>query len=92
MQLQAQIDTQIEQMKHEFRKEIEMIKAQAVLGVRSGDQQFKEKLEVLKEDRKDTRVKKQAVEQSKLISQRKGVRGEIQESNVSMGINNQFMQ
>ena len=92
MQLQAQIDTQMEQMKHQFRREIEMIKAQAVLGVRSDDQEFKEKLEVLKEDRKDTRVKKQAVEQSKLISQRKGIRGEIQDSNVSMGINNQFMQ
>jgi len=34
---------------------------------------------VLKEDRKDQRVQKQAVEQSKLISQRKGQRGEIQE-------------
>ena len=92
MQLQAQIDAQMEQMKHEFRKEIEMIKAQAVLGVRSDDKEFKEKLEVLKEDRKDDRVKKQAVEQSKLISQRKGVRGEIQDSNISVGTMNQFMQ
>lgn len=79
MQLEAQIEGQLEQMKHEFRKEIEVIKAQAVLGVRSDDQQFKEKLEVLKENRKDGRVKKQAVEQSKLISQREGRRGEIQE-------------
>jgi hypothetical protein len=31
----------------------------------------------MKEDRKDDRVKKQAVEQSKLISQRKGDRGEL---------------
>ena len=92
MQLKAQIDAQMEQMKHEFRKEIEMIKAQAVLGVRSDDKEFKEKLEVLKEDRKDDRVKKQAVEQSKLISQRKGVRGEIQDSNISVGTMNQFMQ
>lgn len=49
-----------------------MIRAQATLGFRTEDQEFKEKLEVLKEDRKDSRVKKQAVEQSKLISQRKG--------------------
>ena len=33
----------------------------------------------MKEDRKDDRVKKQAVEQSKLISQRKGERGELVE-------------
>jgi hypothetical protein len=31
----------------------------------------------MKEDRKDDRVKKQAVEQSKLISQRQGQRGEL---------------
>jgi hypothetical protein len=34
----------------------------------------------MKEDRKDDRVKKQAVEQSKLISQRQGERGELQEA------------
>ena len=43
------------------------------------DQEFKEKLEVLKEDRKDDRVKKESAEQSKLISQRQGKRGEVSE-------------
>ena len=33
----------------------------------------------MKEDRKDKRVKKQAVEQSKLLSQRQGKRGELSE-------------
>ena len=33
----------------------------------------------MKDDRKDERVKKQAVEQSKLISQRQGQRGELKE-------------
>jgi hypothetical protein len=32
----------------------------------------------MKDDRKDERVKKQAVEQSKLISQRQGQRGELE--------------
>jgi hypothetical protein len=88
MQMQAQLDAQMEQMKHEFKKEIEMIKAQAILGVRSDDQEFKEKLEVLKEDRKDDRVKKQAVEQSKLISQRDGKRGELSQmmSSIPQGL------
>jgi len=78
MQLKMQLDSQLEEVKHGFRKEIEMIKAQALLGVRSDDQDFKEKLETLKEDRKDDRVEKQAVEQSKLIAQRQGNQGQMQ--------------
>ena len=54
-----------------------MIRAQATLGFRTEEQEFKEKLEVLKEDRKDERVDKQAVKQSQLISQRQGERGEL---------------
>lgn len=77
MQLKTQLELQLERAKHEMRKEIELIKAQATLGFRTEEQEFKEKLEVLKENRKDERVKKQAVEQSKLISQRDGVRGEL---------------
>lgn len=104
MQAKAQIDTQMEQMKaqleaqmetlkHEHRKEIEMIKAQATLGFRTEEQEFREKLEVLKEDRKDERVKKQSAEQSKLISQRQGERGELaeeQENNTAEQIINQI--
>lgn len=65
---------------HEFRKEIELIKAQATLGFKTDDKEFKEKIEVLKEDRKDDRVEKQAVQQSKLMSQRQEKRGELQDS------------
>jgi len=77
LQLKAQLEMQMEQVKHQMRKEIELIRAQATLGFRTEEQEFKEKLEVLKEDRKDERVEKQAVEQSKLISQRKGERAEL---------------
>jgi hypothetical protein len=86
MQLKNQLEAQLEQVKHGFRKEIEMIKASATLGFKTEDQEFKEKLEVLKEDRKDDRVKKQTVEQSKLISQRKGQRGELGEAQVQPSI------
>jgi ribonucleotide reductase alpha subunit len=79
MQMKNQLEIQLETAKHEFRKEIEMIKAQATLGFRTEDQEFKEKLEVLKEDRKDDRIKKESTEQSKLISQRQGKRGEMNE-------------
>ena len=80
LQLKTQLEGQLEQVKHQFRKEIELIKAQATLGFKTDEQEFKEKLEVLKEDRKDERVKKQSAEQSKLISQRQGMRGELPEA------------
>jgi len=79
-QMKSQLESQMEVLKHEHRKEIEMIKAQATLGFKTDDAEFKEKLEVLKEDRKDERVKKQSAEQSKLISQRQGERGELPEA------------
>ena len=79
LQLKTQLEAQLEEVKHGFRKEIEMIKAQATLGFKEDDENFKEKLEVLKENRKDDRVKKQAVEQSKLLSQRQGERSELPE-------------
>ena len=84
LQLKSQLEAQLEQVKHQFRKEIELIKAQATLGFRTEEQEFKEKLEVLKEDRKDDRVKKQASEQSKLLSQRQGKRGELPEAGDSV--------
>ena len=62
IQLKGQMDMQLMQMEHEMRKEIEMIKAQATLGFREDDQNFKEKLEVMKEDRKDVRLSQQQVE------------------------------
>ena len=77
IQLKAQAEIQVATTLHELRKEIEMIKAQATLGFKTDDQEFREKIEVLKEDRKDDRVKKQAAAQSKLMSQRKGQRGEL---------------
>ena len=61
----------VAQATHELRKEIENIKIQASLGFKTDDKEFREKLEVLKEDRKDEGSRKQAVQQSKLMSQRK---------------------
>ncbi len=90
IQLKAQSEVQVATALHEFRKEIEMIRAQATLGFKTDDQEFKEKIEVLKEDRKDDRVKKQATEQSKLMSQRKGERGELPEVQKEKSINEIF--
>lgn len=81
IQMKASLEIEVAKAKHEFDKEIEMIRATATLGFKTEEQEFKEKLEVLKEDRKDSRVKKQASQQSKLLSQRQGKRGELQEVN-----------
>tara|TARA_R100001129_G_scaffold124723_1_gene87154 strand:- start:934 stop:3354 length:2421 start_codon:yes stop_codon:yes gene_type:complete len=86
MQMKNQLEAQLEGVKHEFRKEIEIIRAQATLGFKTDDQEFKEKIEILKEDRKDDRVDKQASKQSKLISQRKGNRGELEEASSGFDI------
>ena len=72
MQLKTQMEMQLEEVKHQYRREIELIRAQAALGFKTDDQEFKEKIEVFKETKKDDRVKKQAEEQAKLIDKRKG--------------------
>ena len=78
IQAKAAADIEVGKALHEFKKEIEMIRAQATLGFKTDDKEFKEKIEVLKEDRKDDRVEKQAVQQSKLMSQRQEKRGELE--------------
>jgi len=80
IQLKGQTEVQVGQALHQLRKEIEMIRAQASLGFKSTEQEFREKIDVLKEDRKDSRVEKQAVAQSKLIAQRKGERPAMEEA------------
>lgn len=76
MQLKAQLDAQFTTMKHEFDKEIAIIKTQGMLGLKENDKEFKEKLEVFKENRKDDRVVKQANAQSQLIDKRKNSKAE----------------
>jgi regulator of protease activity HflC (stomatin/prohibitin superfamily) len=82
IQMKGQVEVQVAAALHQMKKELEMIRAQASLGFKTEDKEFKEKIETLKEDRKDDRVVKQAVEQSKLISQRQGSRGELDDSSV----------
>ena len=88
IQAKAQAEIMVAQATHELRKEIENIKIQASLGFKTDDKEFREKLEVIKEDRKDDRVKKQAVQQSKLMSQRKDRRGELEDEQSGESISN----
>jgi hypothetical protein len=78
-QLKAQLEAQRMQMRHEMEKELKAMELQMAQMKMQQDQQFREGLEMKKDDRKDKRVAKQAVEQSKLISQRQGKREELSE-------------
>ena len=78
-QLKAQLDGQKMAIRHEMEKEIKAMELQMAQMKMQQDQGFREKLEMKKDDRKDERVTKQAVEQSKLISQRQGKREELSE-------------
>ena len=68
---------QLLQLEYSLRTELEKQKLMAMGQMNVNQTQQKEMLDKMKEDRKDERVDKQAVAQSKLISQRKGERPEL---------------
>tara|TARA_R100001510_G_scaffold13780_1_gene10934 strand:+ start:2768 stop:5194 length:2427 start_codon:yes stop_codon:yes gene_type:complete len=80
IQLQTQSEIAVAQAKHEMQKEIEQLRILTRNADKGAEQMFRSQLEKQKDDRKDDRVKKQAVEQSKLIAQRKGERGALTEA------------
>ena len=79
-QMEFQMKAQLAQMQHQMNMEITRLKGEYGVAEQQIESQVKTSVDVMKEDRKDTRVKKQAIEQSKLISQRQGQRGELPES------------
>ncbi len=58
LQLKAQLDMQILEMEHQSKKRLKL-STQATLGFREDDQNFKEKLEVMKEEGKNERFSEQ---------------------------------
>jgi len=84
IQADAQAKAQLLQLEYQLKGQIEGAKVQASAGMKQQDMEFRKGLESEKDDRKDKRVKKQAVEQSKMIEQRKGNRGELQDEGDSL--------
>ncbi len=80
MQLDSQSKAQLLQLEYQMKMELERVKGEFNMYKANTEKKEKSSIDVMKEDRKDERVKKQAVEQSKLISQRQGERGELQEA------------
>ena len=66
-------------MEYQLKGQLEGAKVQTQMMDKQSDMAFRKSLESDKEKAKDERVKKQAIEQSKLIAQRKGERGELEE-------------
>lgn len=90
VQLKAQADAKLIELKtqgqlavlqaeHQMKKEIEVMRIQTVQSDKQLEFKHRSEIESQKDNRKDDRVKKQSVEQSKLISQRTGKRPELQE-------------
>ena len=79
IQAKAQADAELLKMEYQLKGQFEGLKIQTAQQSKESDMAFRQQLEIDKEEAKDERVKKQAVEQSKLISQRKGQRGELQD-------------
>jgi hypothetical protein len=78
------LKAQFAQMEHQMKMQIEQMKGEYGVLEQQIESSAEAKDEKMKEDRKDKRVKKQAVEQSKLLSQRQGKRGELSEGSDMM--------
>jgi hypothetical protein len=79
IQAQAMADAELAKIKHKFEMELTQLKMQTSGQGTEMEFQNRKLIEKQKDDRKDSRVKQQAVEQSKLISQRQGRRPELQD-------------
>jgi hypothetical protein len=81
IQAKAMADVEIAKVKHQMEMELTQLKMQVQGQGTQMEFQNRKAIETQKDNRKDDRVKQQAVEQSKLISQRQGKRTELEEEN-----------
>ena len=79
IQFEAQVKAQILELEYRLKSELEAVKGSYDIQAANATVNASSGLEQMKEDRKDDRIEKQAVQQSKLISQRKGERPELAE-------------
>jgi hypothetical protein len=86
IQAEAEAKARLLEIEYRLKGQIESLKLQTQTQAKQMDMEFKQEMESNKENAKDERVKKQAVEQSKLISQRKGQRAELREEEEDKGI------
>jgi len=75
----AEVKLKVMEVEHLYEMELAKIRGEYSLQQQQIETAGRENLDTVKETRKDERIKLSAVEQSKLISQRKGDRGELAE-------------
>lgn len=74
----ARLDMEKIQLEYQLKTQLERVKGMNAKEAAGVTADIKKELHRMQEDRKDTRVEISAAEQSKLISQRNGLRGEIE--------------
>lgn len=79
VQAKGQMDMELQKQKYQFEMQLEGLRSQGKIDTYKEDKEFRKEIEAYKEDRKDKRSEKEAVNQSKLISQRQGERNELTE-------------
>jgi hypothetical protein len=84
LQMEAEIKMQLLEREYQLKIELAKVESDGRMQVNQEDRQFRMSVEDKREMAKDERVKKQAVEQSKLISQRKGERGELTDEETNL--------
>ena len=72
IQLETQSKAELMGLQHTYDMELQRLKNEAVVGSQVVRGQVQETTDMMKENRKDARINKQAEAQSKLISQRQG--------------------
>jgi hypothetical protein len=84
IQAETQSREYLLQVEYKLKMELARVESESRQTTRQEDMAFRSGLEEKREIAKDERVKKQAVEQSKLISQRQGQRGELEDSQADL--------
>jgi len=79
IQLETQSKAQLLELEYQFKLQIEQLRAQAGIAEQQIESGVRREAEAVAENRKDARIEKQAVAQSKLIAQRKGERPPLSE-------------
>jgi hypothetical protein len=72
IELETQAKADLMQLQHQYDMDLQRLKNEAVVGSQMVRGQVQETTDMMKENRKDARINKQAEAQSKLISQRQG--------------------
>lgn len=72
IQLESQAQAQLMELEYRLKMQLEELKGKFGLAQKEMESGSKKNLESAKEDRKDERIKKQAVQQSRMIAQRQG--------------------